>query len=111
MENNLQSLKTNKKEAQVEDALRHIRLLASRPKLTAPHVLVAAIESLVEIATKASHKESFFFFFIKSLSYCRKYEDADDLCGLALKLFGSAEDKNTASAVSDWAKNRKYEGP
>jgi len=41
----LQSLKTNKREAQVEDALRHIRLLASRPKLTAPHVLVAAIES------------------------------------------------------------------
>ena len=109
MEDSFNSFKAQKREMQVEESLRHIRILASKPKLTAPHVLIAAVESLVEVATKASHKE--LDYFVKSLSYCRKYESSDDLCGLALKLFGSAEDKKIATAVNEWAKGRKYEGP
>ena len=57
MEDNLHSLKSQKREAQADDILRYIRIRASRPKFTAPHVLIAAIESLVKVATKTNHKD------------------------------------------------------
>ncbi|KAJ8300927.1 hypothetical protein KUTeg_022446 [Tegillarca granosa] len=47
-------------ESQVEDGLKNLRILASRPGLTQPHVLLAALETLVGVAVKVSHKEAVF---------------------------------------------------
>ena len=68
---------------------------------------MAAVETLIEVATRASHKDVDFY--VKSLAYCRRYEQSEDFCNLVLKLFGSAEDKKIANIVADWAKARKYE--
>lgn len=101
------ALKTKRLDMQVDEALANIRTLASRPKLTAPHVLLAAIETLVDIALTTNHKEAAMF--SKAFSTCKKYEDNEEFCSLVLKLFGSQEDKRIASLVADWAKSRKYE--
>ena len=103
----LKALKNKKEEMQVDEALSTVRCLASRPSLTSQNVLLAAIETLIEIANKANHKDASLF--SKSYAICKRYEDNDDFCGLVLKLFGSQEDKKIAAAVSDWAKAKKYE--
>ncbi|KAJ8309742.1 hypothetical protein KUTeg_011607 [Tegillarca granosa] len=88
-------LMSRKDGKQVDEALTTVRTLASRPKLTSPNVLMAAIKSLVDIAQNTSHKDA--------------YEENEGFCDLVLKLFGSPEDKKVASVVADWAKARKYE--
>lgn len=40
MEDSFNSFKAQKREMQVEEYLRHIMILESKPKLTAPHVLI-----------------------------------------------------------------------
>ncbi|KAJ8300402.1 LOW QUALITY PROTEIN: hypothetical protein KUTeg_021921 [Tegillarca granosa] len=92
MEQNVNDLTAKKNMAKVDDALREVRVLASRPKLTQPHV---------------SHKDTEFY--SKTLQACRRFDDDSDLCGLCMKLIGSAEDRKVASAVSEWAKGKKYE--
>lgn len=92
---------------QVDEALENVRILASRPKLTSPYVLLAAVETLVSISHKTNHKEACLF--SKAYSTCKKYGDNDDLCGLVLKLFYSQEYKKIANVVADWAKLKKYE--
>lgn len=91
MRQDLDALKNLKDGVQVDEALATVRTLASRPKLTSPNVLMAAIEHLVEIANKTNYKDAVLF--SKSLSICKKYEENDDFCGLVLKLYGSQEDK------------------
>ena len=107
MRQDLDALKNQKDGVQVDEALATVRTLASRPKLTSPNVLMAAIEHLGEIANKTSYKDATLF--SKSLSICKKYEENDDFCGLVLKLFGSQEDKKISSVIADWAKAKKYE--
>ena len=70
MRQDLDALKNQKDGVQVDEALATVRTLASRPKLTSPNVLMAAIEHLVEIANKTSYKDATLF--SKSLSICKK---------------------------------------
>ena len=63
------ALKTKRLDLQVDEALANIRNLASRPKLTSPHVLLAAVEMLVDIAHKTSHKEAGLY--SKAFSTCK----------------------------------------
>ncbi|CAC5394760.1 unnamed protein product [Mytilus coruscus] len=102
------ALNTKRLDMQVDEALANIRTLASRPKLTAPHVLLAAIETLVDIAHTTYHKDAAMF--SKAFSTCKKYEDNEEFCSLVFKFFGTQEDTRIASLVADWAKSRKYEG-
>ena len=55
------------KSAEVGESLAQVRILTSRPNLTPSHVLLAAIEALVTVATKFGHKEATFFTSIYSL--------------------------------------------
>ncbi|KAJ8311268.1 hypothetical protein KUTeg_011178 [Tegillarca granosa] len=87
---------------QVDDALSNVRSLASRSKLTSPNVLMAAIETLVEISLKSNDK--FSIMYAKAFAICKKYEDSEGLGNLVLKLFGSTEDKKVASVVAEWSK-------
>ncbi|XP_069101990.1 uncharacterized protein [Argopecten irradians] len=97
---------TNRHELQVTDALRQISILAGRPRLTTPAVLIAAVESLVDIATRTACPE--LDYYCKALQACRRFESSSDLCGLCQKLFGSKEDKRISSAVAEWSKHQKY---
>lgn len=60
------------------------------------------------MATKYGYKDSEYY--SKAYSYCKKFQDSDDMCNLVMKLFGSAEDKRLANVVADWIKGKKYEG-
>ena len=95
--------------APVEDALHQIRVLAARPALTAPHVLLAAVELLVEQAALSGHADAPFY--SKALRACREMSTVEDLGGLCLKLFGSAEDKKISAALSEFAKSKRYALP
>lgn len=99
MRTDLDNLKNRSNEMQVDEALSYVRTLATRPKLTTPSVLLAAIEMLVDATNKAHHKDSVMF--SKSYSICKKFEDNTDFCGLVLKLFGSQEDKQISALVAD----------
>ncbi|KAJ8300066.1 hypothetical protein KUTeg_021585 [Tegillarca granosa] len=107
MEESLVSLKSKQAGDRVEEALKNVRVLAGRPKLTSPSVLLASLEVLVENAAKAGHNETAYF--TKAQQTCRQYEDNVDKCSLCLKLLGSSEDKKISSIVADWAKAKKYE--
>jgi hypothetical protein len=48
-------------------------------------------------------------FFSKAYTHCKKFEDSKDIGNLAMKLFGSAEDKKLASMVAEWMKGKKYD--
>jgi hypothetical protein len=95
------------KSAEVGESLAQVRILTSRPNLTPSHVLLAAIEALVTVATKFGHKEAEFF--SKAYTHCKKFENSKDIGNLAMKLFGSAEDKKLASMVVEWMKGKKYD--
>ena len=101
----LEETVTSMNKQNTEEALKNVRTLAGRPKLTAPGVLIAAMEVLVENATKSGHGE--LDYFNKALSACRQYEDHPDVCNLCLKLLGSSEDKKISSVVADWVKAGK----
>ncbi|KAJ8308870.1 LOW QUALITY PROTEIN: hypothetical protein KUTeg_013744, partial [Tegillarca granosa] len=89
-------------ESQVEDYLKYDFGLTTQ---SYSHVLLAALETLVGVAVKVSHKEAEFF--SKAYVHCKRYEDNDDLCGLTMKLFGTSEDKKIDNAVADWNKSMK----
>ena len=72
--------------APVEDVLHQIRIVAARPALTASHVLLAAVELLVEQAVLLGHAEAPFY--SKALRSCRDMNTVENVCGLCLKLFG-----------------------
>ena len=108
MEESLDSIKTKQSGDQVGEALRNVRALAIRPNLTSPSILLAALEVLVDHATKSGHKEADYY--ARALQTCRKFENNPDICSLCLKLLGSCEDKKVSSAVADWVKSRKYDG-
>ena len=86
----------------VDDALKNVRTLASRPKLTSPGVLIASLEVLVDCASASGHPEKEFY--QKALTACRQHEEHPDLCGLCLKLIGSSDDKKIANSVAEWVK-------
>ena len=67
MEDKMNSFSNKSAERQVGESLAQVRSLASRPNLTPSHVLLAAIEALVTVATKFGHKEAKFFSSIYSL--------------------------------------------
>ena len=67
MEDKMNSFSNKSAERQVRESLAQVRSLASRPNLTPSHVLLAAIEALVTVATKFGHKEATFFSSIYSL--------------------------------------------
>ena len=90
VEKAIQDLKAAKG-TQVEEAIRQLNVLAGRPKLTSPAVIIAAVESLVDVATRTSHKD--LEYYCKALQACRRFEGSPDLCSLCLRLFGSHEYK------------------
>lgn len=58
-------------------ALKNISILASRPKLTAPTVMLAAVESLVDIVISSGHKEADYY--ANALQTCWKFENNPDI--------------------------------
>ena len=58
MEQHVSVLKSKSGEQKVDDAIRHVRLLASRPKLTPSHDLIVSLEMLVEVAKCEGHKDA-----------------------------------------------------
>jgi hypothetical protein len=105
MRSDLDALRSRRETMQVDEALSNVRSLASRPNLTSPDVLMAAIETLIEISNKNNCKDAHMF--SKSYAICKRYEQNEDFCGLVLKLFGSQEDKKIANIVAKWAKSKK----
>ena len=103
MERNVSSWK---RPSPVQDALQQVRILASRPALTAPHVLLAAVELLVEQAAINGHTDANFY--SRALRACREINDIQDLCTLCLKLFGSQEDKKITTALSELYKAKRH---
>ena len=91
----------------MDDAIRQVRLLASRPKLTPSHVLIASLEMLVDVAKFEGHKDAEFV--NKALQACRHYEVNEDVCGLCLKLIGSSENRKISTAIAEWLKGEKYD--
>ena len=67
MEDKMNSFSNKSADRQVGESLAQVTILASRPNLTPSHVLLAAIEALVTVATKFGHKEAKFFSSIYSL--------------------------------------------
>ncbi|CAC5409138.1 unnamed protein product [Mytilus coruscus] len=67
MRQDLDELKKNSNDLQVDEALSYVRTLAARPKLSTPGVLLAAIKMLVDAANKMNHKD----YWAKS----KKYEE------------------------------------
>ncbi|XP_061191609.1 uncharacterized protein LOC133199787 [Saccostrea echinata] len=96
---------TGNTDKEVNLALKNISILASRPKLTAPALMLPAVESLVDIAISSGHKEADYY--AKVLQTCRKFENYHDIFGLCQRLFGT-DDKKISSVVSEWSKNKKY---
>lgn len=68
---------TENTDKEVNLALKNISILARRPKLTAPAVMLAAVESLVDIAISSGHKEADYY--AKALQTCRKFENNPDI--------------------------------
>lgn len=97
---------TENTDKEVNLALKNISILARRPKLTAPAVMLAAVESLVDIAISSGHKEADYY--AKALQTCRKFENNPDIFGLYQRLFGTADDKKISSVVAEWSRNKKY---
>lgn len=107
LEQNVSVLKSKSGEQKVDDAIRQVRLLAARPKLTPSHVLIASLEMLVDVAKCEGHKDAEFF--NKALQACRRFEESEDVCGLCLKLIGSSEDRKISTAIAEWVKGKKYD--
>ena len=107
MEKHLDGMRNQQHADKVDEALKHVRVLASRPKLTSACVLLASLEVLVDCALKAGHNETEYY--SKVLQACRHYEDNPDVCILCLRLLGSNEDRKISSAIAEWSKNKKYD--
>ncbi|VDI00400.1 Hypothetical predicted protein [Mytilus galloprovincialis] len=107
MEKHLDGMRNQQHADKVDEALKHVRVLASRPKLTSACVLLASLEVLVDCALKAGHNETEYY--SKVLQACRHYEDNPDVCNLCLRLLGSSEDRKISSAIAEWSKNKKYD--
>lgn len=107
MEKQMDSMKQHHNAERVEEALKNVRILAGRPKLTAPSILLARLEVLVECALKTGHSDTEYF--SKALQTCRQFEDNPDVCNLCLKLLGSSEDKTISATIAEWAKCKKYD--
>lgn len=75
----MKEVKGDKDGKEVTLALKNISILASRPKLTSPSVMIAAVESLVDIAMATGHEEADYF--SKVLQSCRKFENNPDIFG------------------------------
>lgn len=104
LEQNVSVLKSKSGEQKVDDAIRQVRLLAARLKLTPSHVLIASLEMLVDVAKCEGHKDAEFF--NKALQACRRFEESEDVCGLCLKLIGSSEDRKISTAIAEWVKGK-----
>ncbi|CAG2207256.1 unnamed protein product [Mytilus edulis] len=107
MEKHLDGMRNQQHADKVDEALKHVRVLANRPKLTSACVLLASLEVLVDCALKAGHNETEYY--SKVLQACRHYEDNPDVCNLCLRLLGSSEDRKISSAIAEWSKNKKYD--
>ncbi|CAG2212994.1 unnamed protein product [Mytilus edulis] len=107
MEKHLDGMRNQQHADKVDEALKHVRVLANRPKLTSACVLLASLEVLVDCALKAGHNETEYY--SKVLQACRHYEDNPDVCNLCLRLLGSTEDRKVSSAIAEWSKNKKYD--
>ena len=68
IERKMESMKEKSGEDQVEECLRQVRILAGRPNLTQAHVLLAALETLVDVAFRNSHKDADFY--SKAFTHC-----------------------------------------
>ena len=79
------------------------RLLA-RINLVGSHVVIEALETLVEAAHYCQHREAQFW--KKALGEVRKMEGEAGFDQLVMSLFGS-EDKRVASAMVGWQRHRR----
>ncbi|CAC5426858.1 unnamed protein product [Mytilus coruscus] len=105
-EQNFCTLKQKQAAERVEDALKNLRVLADKPKITSPSLLLASMEVQVECVLKAGHIDTDFF--CKALQACRQYETNPDICSLCLKLLGSNDDKKISAAIAEWVKTKKH---
>ena len=89
IEESIAQFQKQKEVSEVREALKQISTLAARPNLTSPSVLIAAVESLADVATRTSNSDAEYY--AKALQACRRYENSD-IWGLCQRLFGSSED-------------------
>ncbi len=93
---------------EVEDAFSQVNRMMSRIKMVQPFVALAALENLVDVATKHGHKDATYL--RKALLECRSREDDPGFADLVCQLFGSAEDRKVAAVVHGWRKAKRVEG-
>lgn len=72
-EKHLDCLKQYQNAESVENALKNVRILAGRPKLIAPIVLLASLEVLIHRVVKAGLSDTEYY--SRALQACRQFED------------------------------------
>ena len=82
-------------------ALAQVRTLALR-STSSNQVLLAALETLYDVATNTSHDEADTY--KMALKACRDQEELGPLHGLVTKLLGTEMAKKTQTAVDSWKK-------
>jgi len=108
LEGRLQSMERSEGATEVETAQQQVGRLLSRIHLVDTHVIVTALEGLVEAAQASHHKEASYY--KKALAEVKRHEGAEGFGSLVLQLFGSGEDKKISSVVQSWHKLVKAEG-
>ncbi|VDI69358.1 Hypothetical predicted protein [Mytilus galloprovincialis] len=98
MEKHLDGMRNQQHADKVDEALKHVKVLASRPKLTSACVLLASLEVLVDCALKAGHNETEYY--SKVLQACRHYEDNPD--------GGSVKKLRFHPDIPDWEKGSGF---
>ena len=107
MEDEIKRLKENSGAASVETALGQVRALALRAS-THNSALVAALETLADIASANNHKEQDHFKMI--LKAARENEYVGPLHTLITKLLGTDVAKKVSSGLETWRKSVLKEG-
>jgi hypothetical protein len=101
MERELKRMREATHQESVEQALKQVRSLASKPTVSGT-VLVASIENLVDTAMRTGHAQAQAY--KMSLRAVAEFEGSPEIRSLVLSLFGDATAKRLTKIVDDWRK-------
>ena len=93
--------------SEFDQAQAQVRRMLGRISLVQPHIVLATLEVLVETAQRGGHKEADYY--KAAFAEARRHETDEGFGQLVTQLFGSAEDKRVASALTNWHKVVKAE--
>lgn len=94
-------------QSEVEEAQAQVSRMMGRIRLLQPYTIMAALETLVEVACRQGHKEAEYY--KKALAECRQREHDEGFPDLVKHLFGTSEDKKIVQAVQAWRKHQKVD--